>query len=196
MSLTPDQLPDDVAELKRRLIVQSAELTAAKNGLLISTLQVEKLRAQIARLKRQTFGAASERIAREIEQLELRLEEVEASQAEAVAAMSAAADDTPPQPSEAPGKRPRRQLPADLPRRTELHEALRGCDCDAVQRKVGEDVTEILEYIPGRFEVVRHVRPATSCRICGAMAQAPMPALPIPRGQAGPGLLAHIAIAK
>lgn len=196
MSLTPDQLPDDVAELKRRLIVQSAELTAAKNGLLISTLQVEKLRAQIARLKRQTFGAASERIAREIEQLELRLEEVEASQAEAVAAMSAAADDTPPQPSEAPGKRPRRQLPADLPRRTELHEPLGGCDCDAVQRKVGEDVTEILEYIPGRFEVVRHVRPATSCRICGAMAQAPMPALPIPRGQAGPGLLAHIAIAK
>jgi transposase len=195
MSLTPDQLPDDIAELKRRLIVQSAELVAAKNGLLVSALEVEKLKAQIGRLRRQTFGAASERIAREIEQLELRLEEAEAAQAEAAAAMPTA-DDTPPQLPEAPEKKSRRQLPADLPRRTELHEPPRGCDCDAVQRKVGEDVTEILEYIPGRFEVVRHVRPATSCRMCGAMAQAPMPVLPIPRGQAGPGLLAHVAIAK
>jgi transposase len=196
MSLTSDQLPDDIVELKRRLIVQSAELVAAKNGLLITTLEVEKLKAQIGRLRRQTFGAVSERIVREIEQLELRLEEAETAQAEAAAAMPGPADDTPPQSPEAPAKKPRRQLPADLPRRTELHEPPRSCDCDAVQRKVGEDVTEILEYIPGRFEVVRHVRPAISCRICGAMAQAAMPALPIPRGQAGPGLLAHIAIAK
>jgi transposase len=63
-------------------------------------------------------------------------------------------------------------------------------------RKVGEDVTEILEYRPGRFEVIRHVRPAYSCRTCEAMAQAPMPSLPIPRGQAGPGLLAHMLIGK
>jgi transposase len=63
-------------------------------------------------------------------------------------------------------------------------------------RKVGEDVTEILDYIPGRFEVVRHVRPAYSCRKCEAMAQKPMPALPILRGQAGAGLLAHVLIAK
>jgi transposase len=97
MSLTPDQLPDDIAELKRRLIVQSAELTAAKNGLLITTLEVEKLKAQIGRLKRQAFGTASERIAREIEQLELRLEEAEAVQAEAAAAMPVATDDMPPQ---------------------------------------------------------------------------------------------------
>jgi transposase len=56
---------------------------------------------------------------------------------------------------------------------------------------VGEDITEILEYRPGRFEVVRHVRPAFSCRTCEAMTQAPMPSLPIERGRPGPGLLAH-----
>lgn len=196
MRLTPDQLPDDIAELKRRLIAKEAELAAARNGLLVSTLEVEKLKAQIARLRRQSFGAASERIAREIEQLELRLEEAEAAQAEVAASMSGETGDTPPPSSEGPGKKRRRQLPANLPRRTEQHEPPRSCDCDGVQRKVGEDVTEILEYIPGRFEVIRHVRPATSCRICGAMAQAAMPALPIPRGQAGPGLLAHVAIAK
>jgi transposase len=61
---------------------------------------------------------------------------------------------------------------------------------------VGEDVTEILEYVPGRFEVIRHLRPALSCRKCEAMAQKPMPALPIPRAQAGAGLLAHVLIAK
>jgi transposase len=99
MSLSPDHLPDDIAELKRLLLAQdailiakTAELAAAKNGLLITTLEVEKLRAQIARLKRQTFGVTSERIVREIEQLELRLEEAEAAQAEAMAAMPAAAD--------------------------------------------------------------------------------------------------------
>jgi transposase len=63
-------------------------------------------------------------------------------------------------------------------------------------RKVGEDVTEVLEYIPGRFEVVRHVRPAYSCAKCEAMAQAAMPALPIPRGQAGASVIAHVAMSK
>jgi transposase len=63
-------------------------------------------------------------------------------------------------------------------------------------RKVGEDVTEILDYIPGRFEVVRHVRPAFSCRRCESMVQKPMPSLPIERGQAGAGLLAHILVSK
>jgi hypothetical protein len=83
MRLTPDQLPDDIAELKRRLISQDAELVAAKNGLLVSTLEIEKLKAQLGRLRRQSFDAASERMAREIEQLELRLEEAETAQAEA-----------------------------------------------------------------------------------------------------------------
>ena len=63
-------------------------------------------------------------------------------------------------------------------------------------RQVGESVTEVLEYIPGRFEVVRHIRPACSCRKCEAMMQAPMPELPIPRGMAGASLLAHIATSK
>ena len=63
-------------------------------------------------------------------------------------------------------------------------------------RKVGEDTTEILEYVPARFEVVRHVRPAYSCAKCEAMAQAPMPALPIPRAMAGASTLVHDIMAK
>jgi len=193
MRLTPDQLPDDIAELKRLVISKDAELAAAKNGLMIYALQIEKLKVQIARLKRQAFGASSERVAREIVQLELQLEELEAAQALASAVTPPAAGQ---QQTEAPEKKPRRKLPAGLPRTEIVHAPSPSCDCNSEQRKVGEDVTEVLEYVPGHFEVARHVRPATSCRTCGAMAQAPMPALPIPRGFAGPGLLAHMLMGK
>jgi transposase len=63
-------------------------------------------------------------------------------------------------------------------------------------RQVGQDVTEILDYVPGRFEVIRHVRPALSCRRCETMTQAPMPSLPIERGRPGPGLVAHVLVGK
>jgi transposase len=62
--------------------------------------------------------------------------------------------------------------------------------------KLGEDVTEVLEYVPGCFRVVRHVRPKLSCNRCDAISQAPAPALPVPRGRAGPGLLAHVIVSK
>jgi transposase len=206
MALHPDTLPDDIEELKRLVIAATAELAAARNGLIEKTLEAEKLKAQIAKLRRERFGASSERIERVLDQLELALEEVEAAKAES-AAPAAQADETkadssqtdqaaaPSQPKE---RRKRRQLPPGLPRRDVVHAPAGVCKaCGGAElRKVGEAVTEILEYIPGRFEVVRHVRPACSCAKCEAMVQAPMPELPIPRGLAGPGLLAHIAVAK
>jgi transposase len=63
-------------------------------------------------------------------------------------------------------------------------------------RKLGEDVTEVLEYVPASFKVIRHVRPKLSCRLCETIVQAPMPSLPIERGHPGPGLLAHVLVAK
>ena len=214
MSLTPDQLPNDVAALKDRLIAKDAELAAkiteleaAKNGLLVTQLTIEKLKAQIARFRREKFGASSERMERVIAQLELALEEAEAakgeieapaasvSEPEATPAVAAAVDE---KIEEAPAKKKRRALPPELPRRDVVHVPDGTCKaCGGSElRTVGESVTEVLEYIPGRFEVVRHVRPACSCRKCEAMVQAPMPELPIPRGMAGASLLAHIAIAK
>ncbi len=52
------------------------------------------------------------------------------------------------------------------------------------------------DYVPGSFRVTRHVRPKLSCRSCEGIAQAPAPSLPIYRGLAGPGLLAHVLVAK
>src|SRR5215210_1987460 len=86
MPLTLDQLPDDMAALKALLIAKDAELAAAKNGLVATQLTIEKLKAQIAKLRRSKFGASSERIERALEQLELALEEAETAKAEAVAA--------------------------------------------------------------------------------------------------------------
>jgi len=204
MPLTPDQLPDDIAELKRLLVARDAELTAAKNGLLVTQLTIEKLKAQVARFRRENFGASSERIERVIAQLELALEEAEAEKAEAAAASAPQPPEPPtssdPQSAEtpAPEKKKRRQLPPELPRRDVVHMPADVCKtCGGTElRTVSESVTEVLEYIPGRFEVIRHRRPACSCRKCETMVQAPMPELPIPRGMAGPGFLAHVAIAK
>lgn len=219
MPLTPDQLPNDIAELKRLLVAKSAELSvkdaelsasiselaAAKSGLIITQLTVEKLKAQIAKLRREKFGASSERIERALEQLELALEEAEAAKAEAIAAQSPQPETEAPLPSgsapeeqEPTTKKKRRQLPPDFPRRDVAHMPPGVCKtCGGTDlREVGRSVTEVLRYVPGHFEVDRHIRPACSCRKCETMVQAPMPELPIPRGMVDASFLAHILIAK
>jgi transposase len=214
MSATPEQLPNDIEEMKQLFLAQtahlekltsdlaaaSAELAAARAGLMSNAIEIEKLKFQLAKLRRQKYGSSSERIEREIAQLELRLEELEASKAEAEAKAEAAAPAIPTTTDTAAAKsrKPRRKFPEKLPRTTVLHEP-QACStpgCDGALRKVSEDVTEILKYIPGHFVVERHVRPAMSCRKCETMVQAPMPALPIPRGEADASVLAHVGIAK
>jgi transposase len=219
MSATPDQLPNDVEEMKQLFLAQaanlekltadlaaaSAELAAARAGLMSYAIEIEKLKFQLARLRRQKFGSSSERIEREIVQLELRLEELEATKAAAEAKAEAASPapatpiDMPAgQPAPAKPKKPRRKFSEKLTRTTVVHEP-QACPtpgCDGALRKVSEDVTEVLKYMPGRFEVERHIRPVCSCRKCETMVQAPMPPLPIPRGEADASVLAHVAIAK
>jgi transposase len=208
MPLTPDQLPDNIAELKRLLLATDTELTAAKNGLIHCQLTIETLKAQLAKLRREKFGQSSERIERVLEQLELALEEAEAGQAESTAPAEATSPSTDQtispsapaseQPEQKQKQKKRRTLPPQLPRRDVVHAPADVCKtCGGTElRKVGESVTEILAYIPGRFEVIRHVRPACSCRKCETMVQAPMPDLPIPRGMVDASFLAHIAVAK
>ena len=128
-------LPDDIEELKQLVVARTverdafkverdaavAERDAAKAGLIAKTLEAEKLKFELARLKRMTFGASSERIKREIEQLELKLEELESDEAqgEPAATPEPSPDE---QPAEAREKKRRRQLPEHLPRTTETHE--------------------------------------------------------------------------
>ncbi|MFV0622672.1 IS66 family transposase [Sphingomonas sp. ac-8] len=173
------------------------QLDTAKNAVRLTTLQIEKLKGQLARLRRMKFGQSSEQLTLLADQLELTLEDLEAEHAHATCVVEGdVLADTP----QAPGRKPRREpLPAHLPRQEVIHPApgADGCTaCGGTMSTLGEDVTEVLEYVPARFQVVRHVRPKLACQRCDAISQAAAPALPVPRGRAGPGLLAHVVVSK
>lgn len=174
----------------------AAELRAAKAAVLFTRLEIEKLKMQLAKLRRMQFGQSSERLNRQIEQLELQLEELETAEAQ-VEAQAEASGQVSTRPERMKPKR--RPLPDRLPRQDILHEPADTCSCAACgagMSKLGEDVTEVLDYVPDRFQVLRHVRPKYACKRCDRITQAPAPALPIPRGRPSAALLAHVPVAK
>jgi transposase len=184
--LNARDLPDDIATLKRLIIDQQAELSARD-------YEIEHLKLLIAKLRRLNFGRSSEKLDAKIGQLELLVEELEANRAsrEAHAAEVTRAKPDHWEP------RARRALPEHLPRETLEHAPACSCpDCGAAMKRIGEDVAELLEYVPASFKVVRHVRPRLACGRCQKIVQVPAPSRPIARGIAGPGLLAHVLVAK
>ena len=190
-TLSPASLPDDVDALKAIIESMQSEYASEVNSrdveLHALTLMVDKLKYQLAVLRRGKFGASSEGL----EQLELLIEAVETERAEI---RQKAGIVSSPEEKAQPKRNP---LPAHLPREDVVHEPAPDCaHCGKPMRKLGEDVREELEYVPGRFIVNRHVRPKLSCRDCGHIAQAPMPSLPIVHGKPGPGLLAHVLVSK
>jgi transposase len=91
-----------------------------------------------------------------------------------------------------------RALPAHLPRevRTYLPKDTKCPCCNGELRKLSEDVSEMIEYMPASLFVIRHVRPKMSCRKCSCVVQASAPARVIDRGLPRPNLLAHVVTAK
>src|SRR3954454_20927774 len=198
MSLATAELPTNPAALRAFALACQDELRAAELAVQYKTLEIEKLKFQIAKLRRMQFGRSSERINHQIAQLELRLEELESGAAEDGAKAEAA---DPAAPARARTKPTRKPLPDHLPRQEVVHQPADdgACTCPACGRgmsKLGEDVTEVLDYVPGHFQVIRHVRPKYACDACDAITQAPAPAMPTPRGRAAPGLLAHVLVGK
>jgi transposase len=161
----------------------------------VKEIEIERLSAQLAKLKRMQFGRSSEKLDREIEQLELRLDDLH--DAEGARAGPREGREHPavsPEPAVRPVRRP---LPDYLPREEILHACAGACPkCGGAVRRLGEDMTEVLEYVPASFKVIRHVRPKFSRRLCESITQPPMPSLPIERGRPGPGLLAHVLVSK
>ncbi len=183
-------LPNDVEALKGIVLKHSAALEAAEARLIAQKLELEKLRFEIACLKRMRYGRSSEQLDAKITQMQLTLEDLEASLAERPPEMV-------PPPKEPPAKPVRRPLPAHLPREDVVHETPCICPaCGGALRRLGEDVSEMIEYLPGRYQVIRHVRPKLSCAACQKIVQAPAPSRPIARGLAGPSFLAHVLVSK
>ena len=183
-------LPNDVEALKGIILERNAKLEAAEALLIFQKLELEKLRFEIACLKRMKYGRSSEALDSELLQMQLSIEDLEASLAEKPAEVRPA----PKEPAEKPVRRP---LPERLPREEIVHENPCTCPaCGGELRSLGEDVSELLEYVPGHFKVIRHVRPKLSCSACQRIVQPAAPSRPIERGLAGPGLLAHVLVSK
>lgn len=172
-------LPDDPEILKGLVASLTSELKSRD-------LLIDKLKHQLAGLRRHQFGARSEAI----DQLELTLEDEE------IARAAESSSDT--LGIEAPKDQPKRKpLPEHLPRNETVLSAGEACaSCGGKLKRLGEDVTEELEYIPGRFIVNLIVRPRMACSCCERIVQAALPSRPIARGRPGPGLLAHVLVNK
>src|SRR5438445_13201162 len=152
--------------------------------LLSRETEIEHLKLLITKLQRLQFGRKSEKVQRQIEQLELRLEELEANREETSPAQGQPAE--PSIPISSPAAKPvRRALPEHLPRETQTHAPKQAkCDCGGELRKLGEDVSEVLEYVPDHFKVIRHVRTQLSCTKCDCIVQAAAPSRRMERGGA------------
>jgi transposase len=181
-----------LAEHQQRIATHQQLLTTQER-LASREQEIAHLKLLLAKLQRMQFGRRSEKVQRQIEQLELRLEELEANKAcESVSSAPAAAAPT-------FGTKPvRRALPEHLPREVRRREAKETVcpDCGGTLRKLSEDVSEMLEYVPERFKVIRQVRPKLSCAACERIVQAPAETRPVDHGLAGPGLLAHVLVSK
>jgi hypothetical protein len=195
VSSSPDAVPDDFETLKAAFLAERAARREAEARASGAEAMVAHLKLLIAKLKRERFGPSSEHRRRLLDQLELQLEELEASASEdACAAEAAAAAAAKPTVPGVVRRRPvRGPLPAHLPRERVVIPASSVCPCcHGKLVKLGEDVTETLEVIPRQWKVIQTVREKFTCRACERITQPPAPFHPIARGRAGAGLLAMV----
>ena len=194
--LSADALRALILTQHEQLLSTESTLTATQEQLQSREREIERLKLLLAKLHRMQFGRKSEKLERQIEQLELRLEELESKRSEQEPNAPAPAPVTA---SSTPITKPtRRALPDHLPRQTRRHEPKETVcpQCQGELRKLGEDVSEMLEYVPASFVVIRHVRTKLSCTQCDCIVQTEAPSRPMARGIAGPGLLAHVLVSK
>ena len=198
MSNTAQNLPDDPAILKAMIAALQAENTKISATLRVHDQLVQALRLRIAKLQKLAFGKSSEKIEREIEQLELALEDLLVAVAEEDDGLIDEGQDEPAADEvSAPKLRRRPRVSDATPReRRELDPGTCCPDCGGDLRVVGEDVSELLDMIAAQMKVIQIARIKKSCRRCEKMVQEPAPSRPIPGSMAGPHLLAHILVSK
>lgn len=199
MALDPKALPDDAVQLKALLLAAHARAdaleqraTAAEARSAELDAQIANLKLTIAKMKRDEHGAASEKSARLLDQLEMQLGELiatasEGDTASAIDRLGLGAED----PVQKPARRP---LDEKLPRERVVHAApcvCRHCGSGKI-RRLDEKITETLEHVPATWKVIQHVREVFTCRECDKITETPAPSHPIARGRAGPQLLAEV----
>ncbi len=189
-----DQLTRMDAQQLREFAAGLIETLAGKDReLRHKQLKIEQLTHEMALLKRWKFAARSEQLHGAQGSL---LDETIDADLEAIAAELATLRSA--QPAQAPKEQPKRSpLPAHLPRVDVRHEPEQTvCSCGCAMKRIGEDVSEKLDYTPGVFHVERHIRGKWACAKCQTLIQAPVPAQVIDKGIATAGLLAQVLVAK
>ncbi len=205
-------LPNDVEALKalvmafkdeaqtavRRADDFEAKLANANARESATAALIAHLKLQIAKLKREQYGASAERTRRLLDQMELQLEELEADASEDTLVAEAAAEKTANVRSfqrKAPARKP---FPEHLPRERVVVPSPCSCPACGSARlsKLGEDITETLEVIPRQWKVIQTVREKFACRDCEKITQPPAPFHVVPRGWAGPSFLAMLLFEK
>ena len=198
-------MPMTFADLVASNAALSGEVRRSHEGLKIAQLTIDKMKVELAYLRRMKYGRSSEKL--EHAQLELigghvaqpaieSPDEVGADDGLKSNVTSLDTERKKREPKTRPGLR---ELPEHLPRRTVVHTPQGGCGCTACGgglREIGQDVSEVLDYEPGTFHVVRHVRPKLACAGCKTITQALAPTRPMDRCMAGAGLLTHIVVSK
>jgi len=205
VSTEPPATPEELEALKLQLVKAQAEAAAAQAELAVARAKAAENQAlivhqqlQIAKLRRELYGPRAERSARLIEQLALQFEELSASATEDELAAERAVAKTMSVAAFTRKRAERQTFPEHLPRERVVIDPPTTCACcgGSRLRKIGEDVTQTLECVPRQWKVVETVRQKFSCRDCEKISQAPAPFHTIPRGWAGPRLLAMIMFEK
>ena len=171
-------------------------IVSLRSEAMIRQLETEKLKFLIAKLRREQFGPSSERGKLLVAQLELAIADIEESQGAAEAEADIAAPAAARQGRPARSRRP--TLPDHLPVERIVYPAPCACaKCGGARlRKLDDVVSRSLECEPRRWKIVEHVREKMTCRDCDGVTETPAPSHPIPRGFAGPNLLASVLVSK
>jgi transposase len=183
------------AAAEGRAATAEADLARARAVVSTSEAMIAGLTLEIALLKRDKYGRSAERSAKLLDQLELQLGELVADAAEDRVQAERKMTGVGAFERRKPVKK---AFPEHLPRERVVVEAPSTCSCCGSDRiaKMGEDITETLEVIPRQWKVIQTVREKFTCRACETITQPPAPFHPIPRGWAGPSLLAMIVFEK
>ena len=196
---------DDIAALKEVLAAErakaleiAAELAVARAKAAEDSALIAHQNLRIAKLERQIYGQRSERSSRLIDQLALTFEELEAGATEDELAAERAVAKAITVRGFTRKRAERQTFPEHLARERVVIDPPTACECCGGHRlrKLGEDVTRTLECVPRQWKVVETVREKFSCRDCEKISQAPAPFHSVPRGWAGPSLLAMIMFEK
>jgi transposase len=187
-----------LAQAEARADAAEADAAQAKAKASSDQAFIAYLKLEIEKLRRDLYGVRSERKARLLDQLELQLEELEATASEDELAAEQAAAKSTTVAAFSRRKPARKPFPDHLPRERVVVPAPSSCPCCGSDKlcKLGETVTETLESIPRQWKVIQTVRERFSCRACETITQPPAPFHTIPRAWAGPSLLAMVLFEK